>query len=65
MKKSMENLLALISDTESIMHDDELARLIQIEVDSELSEVELEMVSAARKERFEKFKMFLENRGIK
>ena len=64
MNNDMEKLLYLIADSESIAHDDELSHLIQIEVDSELSETELEWVSAARKERFENFKQFLKDKGI-
>lgn len=64
MGESIEKLLYLIADSESIVHDDELTQMINIEVDSELSEAELEWVSAARKERYENFIQFLKGKGI-
>ena len=64
MKEDMEKLLNLIADTEMFGHDDELSRLIQIETDNELSEEDLELVSAARKGRYENFKQFLNSKGI-
>lgn len=67
MKQDMEKLLSVLSSTEAIKHGDELSDMIENEggIDDELSELELDMVSAAAKPDYEKFKMFLNDKGIK
>jgi len=61
MKRNIENWIYAISDSESIIHDDELSELIAQETEDELSEEMLEYVSAAGVPDYEKFQRFLEN----
>ena len=65
MKRDINDFLELISDTEIIKPDDRLSTFLNSEQDNELSESELDMVSAAAKPDYEKFKLFLKSKGIK
>ncbi len=62
MKKDINEILNLISDTENFKHNDSLSNLINAEQDDELTEYDLDMVAAAAKADYEKFKLYLENR---
>lgn len=61
MIENIEVLLDMLFDTEEIEHNDKLSRLISSEVESELTEFDLDMVSAASKPDYEKFKNILKN----
>lgn len=61
MKGNIEVLLGMLSDTEEIEHNDKLSRLISSEAESELTEFDLDMVSAASKPDYEKFKNILKD----
>ena len=65
LKRDINDFLKLISDTEIIKPDDRLSTFLNFEQYNELSESELDMVSAAAKPDYEKFKLFLESKGIK
>ncbi len=62
MKQDINKILALISDSESFNHDDNLSQLINEDSEDELSEDELDLVSAAAKPDYEKFKKYLESK---
>ena len=65
MEQNIEKLLILLSDTEKIENSDELSKLIDSELNSELSVDELELVSAAAKTDYEKFEKLLEQKKLK
>ena len=50
----------MLSDTESIKSDDSLSKLVNLDTDNELSETELDDVSAAAKPDYGKFLRRLE-----
>ena len=60
MERNFENLIELLSDTESIKSDDALSKLVNLDTDNELSETELDDVSAAAKPDYGKFLRRLE-----
>lgn len=60
MKRNFENLMELLSDTESIKSDDALSTLVGSVSDDELSETELEDVSAGAGPNYQKFLRRLE-----
>ncbi len=60
MERNFENLIELISDTESIKSDDALSKIVDQNSDDELSETELDNVSAAAKPDYQKFLRRLE-----
>lgn len=61
MEREFENLIELLSDTESIKSDDALSKIVNLNSDDELSENELDDVSAAAKPNYQKFLRRLEN----
>lgn len=60
MERNFENLIELLSDTESIKSDDALSKLVNLDTDNELSETDLDDVSAAAKPDYHKFLRRLE-----
>lgn len=60
MERNFENLIELLSDTESIKSDDALSKIVDQNSDDELSETELDNVSAAAKPDYQKFLRRLE-----
>ena len=60
MEPNFENLIELLSDTESIKADDALSKILNADSDDELSETELDDVSAAAKPDYGKFLRRLE-----
>lgn len=60
MERNFENLIELISDTESIKSDDALSKIVDQNSDDELSETDLDDVSAAAKPDYQKFLRRLE-----
>ena len=60
MERNFENLIELISDTESIKSDDALSKIVNLDSDDELSETDLDNVSAAAKPDYQKFLRRLE-----
>lgn len=60
MERNFENLIELLSDTESIKSDDALSKIVNPDLDDELSETELDNVSAAAKQDYQKFLRRLE-----
>lgn len=60
MERNFENLIELLSDTESIKSDDALSKIVNPDLDDELSEAELDNVSAAAKQDYQKFLRRLE-----
>lgn len=60
MEQNFENLIELLSDTESIKPDDALSKIVNFDSDNELSEIELDDVSAATKPDYQKFLRRLE-----
>lgn len=65
MKPLLENIFAAVAETEQFSHRDALSNLINAETDNELSEDELEMVSAAGKADYERFKAFYNQKNRK
>lgn len=59
MERNFENLIELLSDTESIKSDDALSKIVNLYSDGELSETDLDDVSAAAKPDYQKFLMRL------
>ena len=55
MEQKFENLIELLSDTESIKSDDALSKLVGCKQNDELSEADLDAVSAAAKPDYQKF----------
>lgn len=60
MKQNFENLIVLLSDTEFIKPDDTLSKIVSLDSDDELSETDLDDVSAAAKPDYQKFLRRLE-----
>ena len=60
MERNFENLIELLSDTESIKSDDALSKLVNLDTDNELSETDLDDVSASAKPDYQKFLRRLE-----
>lgn len=64
MKKNSEFFLDLAADSNEIIQDDKLAKMISEQDEDELSEDELYGVSAAAKPDFEKLAKILKDRNI-
>lgn len=60
MERNFENLIELLSDTESIKPDDALSKIANLDSDDELSETQLDDVLAAAKLDYQKFLKRLE-----
>lgn len=65
MKHLLDVILTASADAEQIPQHDALAALINAETDNELSEDELELVSAAGCASYERFKAFYNEKNRK
>ena len=61
----IEKNMKLIVLSQEVIPDDKLSKLIASVKEQELNEYELELVTAAAKPDYEKFKLFLESKGVK